>query len=157
VVRRARLKAPRQLVAGGSHFDRGELFEQGSPPPEHPKVRAEELVGRAGEKIDAQHADVERHMGRGVNGVDEEQRAHRVSDLGDSLDRIDRSDCVRRQPDRDEASARPELAREPLEVQRAVVPPDVDPAEDGSALLPEREPGRDVRVVVEPCDDDLVP
>ena len=55
----------------------------------------------------------------------------------------------------DDARALRELAFEVVEVERRVVV-DVDEAHLEALVVRELEPGRDVRVVVEPGDDDLV-
>ena len=76
--------------------------------------------------------------------------------LDDVADRVDRTDRVRREPNRNHSGARPERTLQARQVQRAIGSADAHPAHDHAALLFQGQPRRDVGVVIQPCHDDLV-
>ena len=69
------------------------------PAPEDAEVRAEELVGRAGEEVDARRRHVDRAVRGEVDRVDVEERPRRVRRLGRARDVVHRPDGVRRPAD----------------------------------------------------------
>ena len=71
--------------------------------PQHADVRAEPLVGRAGERVAAERGDVDRPVRRGVHRVDVDARAGRVGGVDDAAQVGDRADRVGGVGDRDPA------------------------------------------------------
>ena len=108
-----------------------------------------------------QHVGVDRrHVDRPVRAivhrVDPRERACLMRERGDLRDRGQRPDRIRGPRERDDARPVAQDRPEVVEVEPAVV---VDVAEpyDEPAVVGQLEPRRDVRVVVEPRHDDLVP
>jgi hypothetical protein len=118
-------------------------------------MRPAELVRRADQHVDADLGDVDRPVRRPVDGVDPGERAGLVRELGDLRDLGDRPDGVRGPRVGNDARAVAELPLEVVEVEGAVVA-DAGEADDEVAVAGKLEPGRDVRVVVEPRHEDLV-
>ena len=118
-------------------------------------MRAEELVGRADEHVDAPVRDVDRPVRAVVDGVGPGQRARVVCELDDAPNVGERADCVGCDGERDDARAVGELPLEVVEIERRVVV-DVDEADREVLVVGELEPRRHVRVVVELGDEDLV-
>ena len=125
--------------------------------PEDSEVRAEELVGRAGEEIDSGRRDVDRAVRGEVDRVDVEERPGRVRRLGRARDVVHRADGVRRPPDGHDFRLLADEGAEVLDAPGAVVRVEVEPADRGTAVRGREDPRRDVRVVVEARHDDLVP
>ena len=119
-------------------------------------VRAEVLVRRADEHVAAPRRHVDRAVRAVVHGVDPRERARLVRELDDPADVGRGADGVRSRWERDDSRPRRALRREVVEVEREVVV-HVDEADDDADVLGEREPRRDVPVVVEPRDEHLVP
>ena len=90
-----------------------------------------------------------------VDGVGPGERADAVGELDDAPHVGRRADRVGRDRERDDARAIAELRLEAVVVEREVVV-DVDLANDDAEVLLEREPRRDVAVVVEPGHEHLV-
>src|SRR4249920_688350 len=81
---RARLEAAADgLVACRPHLVGPPTLEYLGSTERHSEVRPEELVGRAGQDVDAELGDVDRCMRREVHGVRPRERARLVSQLGD--------------------------------------------------------------------------
>jgi hypothetical protein len=70
--------------------------------------------------------------------------------------RRDRADGVGRECERDEPGAIGQLLVERLQVERDVVVADVDPPDRRAGVARGEDPRTNVRVVIEPGDDDLV-
>ena len=119
------------------------------------QVRPEELVRRADQHVDAERGDVDRPVRRVVHGVRPGERAGLMRELGDPRRVGERADRVRGERERDDLRPLAELRREVVEVERRVLV-DPDEADDEAEVVRELEPGGDVRVVVEPGDEDLV-
>ena len=153
---RARLEPARDRLSGRPHVIGRQCLEQLAAPPEDAQVGTVDLVRRADEEVGAERGDVDRHVRRPVDRVDPEVRAGRMDAVGDLADRVDRADGVRRETDRDEPRPGPESVVEVVEPQRAVVGLDADPAHDEVALAGDRQPRRDVGVMVHAREDDLV-
>ena len=119
------------------------------------EVRPVELVGRAQEHVCAGGLDVDRPVRPVVHRVDPGERAHTVREFGDLGHRRDRAHSIRGPRECDDARSLREQRPELVEVEHAL---GVDVAEpDGQIpVVRELEPGRDVRVVIEPRADDLV-
>ena len=123
---------------------------------EHADVGPEELVDRAGEEVGADGLDVDREVGRRVDGVDVGQRPGLVGAADELGDRVDRADGVGRPAEGDEPRAPVEHRVERLDVERHVVRADVDGADREPAIRRRAAPRADVRLVVEARDHDLV-
>ena len=118
-------------------------------------MRPEELVRRAEEDVDVPGLDVGGHVRRGVDGVGPGESSGAVRELDDPPHVGQRADRVRRDREGDDARAGGELPLEVGEVDVAVVR-DVGEAHDEAEVVGQLEPRRDVAVVVEARDDDLV-
>ena len=118
-------------------------------------MRAVELVAGADEEIAAHLTHVDRSVGSVVNRVDPEPGAHPVGDRGNGLQVGDGAHGVGGVGDRHQPRTRRDLAFQVLEVQGAVVDPDVREAHADSLRL-ERQPGGHVGIMLEPGDHDLV-
>ena len=120
------------------------------------EVRAEELVRRAEEDVDAELGDVDRPVRREVHGVRPRERARLVRELDDpprvrrSSRRRSRRAGRRRRGCARSASARGRRGR--ASCRRAISTKPTLQVE----VVRELEPRRDVAVVVEPRDEDLV-
>ena len=156
VCERSRLEAvTERLQARGTHLVRPPRLEQLGAPVCETQVRAEELIRRADEHVDAQVGHVDRPVGCVVHGVRPRESAGVMRELHDSLRVRQRSDRVRRKWKRDDARPVRELTLEIAVVERRVVC-DVDEADLHVQVVCELEPRRDVAVVVELRDEDLV-
>ena len=91
-----------------------------------------------------------------VDGVGPRERADAVGELDDAPDVGCRADGVGGDGEGDDARAVAELRGEAVVVEREVVV-DLDPADDDAEVLLQREPRRDVAVVVELRHEHLVP
>ena len=118
-------------------------------------MRAEELVRRADEDVAAPRRDVDRPVRAVVHGIDPRERAGLVRELDDPRDIRTGPDRVRRRRERDDLRPRRALRREVVEVEREIVV-DVDELHDDADVLLQRQPWRDVRIVVEPRHEHLV-
>ena len=143
-------------VAGRPELVRRQRVERLGPPVQHADVRPEELVDRAGEEVRPDGLDVDRQVRRGVDRVDVGQRARLVRAPHELADRVDRPDRVRGPAERDELRPAVEDRVERLEVERDVVAPDPDRPDREPAVRGDAQPRPDVRLVVEPRDDELV-
>ena len=118
-------------------------------------MRAVELVRRAEQHVDAERGDVDRPVRRVVDGVGPGERAGRVRELDDPRDVGQRADRVRGEREGDDARPVGELPLEVVEVEPASSST-LGEADDQVEVARELEPRRDVAVVVELRDDDLV-
>src|SRR5215204_5852657 len=75
VVLGAGLEPVRYVVRRGLDLVNVQGFEEAAPYGRHADVRAEELVGRAGEYVGAYGVAVYRDVGSGVHGVNRDERA----------------------------------------------------------------------------------
>ena len=150
----SRSVAERLVAAGRTLYGRQRSSSSRAPVGE-PEVRAEELVRRADQHVHAERGDVDRPVRRVVDGVRPGERARLVRELGDAPRVDERADRVRRERERDDARPLRELRLQVVEVERRVVAQVGEP-DDQLEVVRELQPGRDVRVVVEPRDEDLV-
>ena len=146
---------PERLVGGRAHLVRTPALEQLRASVRDAEVRAEELVRRADQHVDAPVRDVDRPVRPVVDGVGPGERAGVVRELDDPPDVRQRADRVRRDRERDDARALVQQPLQVVEVERRVVV-DVDEVDGQTLVVRELEPRRHVRVVVELRDDDLV-
>ena len=151
-----RRRAGLESVVGGADLERRQRIEDVGLAVQRAEVRPEPLVGAAGQEVGVERLDVDRAVRRVRDGVDVGQRPDLVGAGDDLGDRVDRADRVARVADGDELRPRRELRLEVLEVERDVVRPDVDLLDGHAAVGGHRLPGRDVGLVVEGRDDDLV-
>ena len=143
------------LVGRGPHLVRPPAPQQLLPAEGEPHVRAEVLVRRADEHVAAPRRHVDRPVRAVVHGVDPRERAGLVRELDDPADVGRGADRVRGGREGDDLRPRRALGGQVVEIEREVVV-DVDEADDDADVLGEREPRRDVPVVVEPRDEHLV-
>ena len=153
---RAELEAvPDRLVGGGADLVRPPGAEEVALAEREPEVRPEELVRRADEDVDVPGGDVDRPVRRVVDGVRPRERARLVRER-DETGHVRRGpDGVRGHGERDDARALGQERREVVVVELELVGHARD-ADDDPEVVRELEPGRDVGVVVERGDDDLV-
>jgi hypothetical protein len=130
-------------------------LEQLGPRERDPEMRAEVLVRRADEDVGTDASDVDRAVRRVVHRVDPGQRAGRMGQLGDARDVDERAHRVRGPGEGDDARPVGELRLEVVEVEARVVADRGDPHLQVEVAR-EFQPRRDVAVVVELRDDDLV-
>ena len=153
---RAGLPFAGRLVGGGADLVRGQALQQLAPPVEQTEVRPEELVRRADKEVRTHRDHVDGHVRGGVDRVHVSERARRVSHRHDARDGVQGSDRVGGQPYRDDARPWPQGPLEAVQVESAVLPSDLDPANPNAALSLELQPGRDVGVVIQACDHHFV-
>ena len=130
-------------------------LEQLRPREREPEVRPVKLVRRAEQHVCAHGADVDRPVGRIVHRVDPGQRPGRMRELADARDVDERPDRVRGPRKRDDARPLAELRGQGVQVERRVVE-DLREPHPQPEVVGELEPRRDVAVVVELRDNDLV-
>ena len=118
-------------------------------------MRAEELVRRAEEDVDAERGDVDRRVRPVVDGVRPGERTGRVRQLDYTRRVGHRPEGVRGEREGDDAGSIRQLALEVVEVEGRVRV-DFDKADAEVEVVAELEPRRDVAVVVEARDEDLV-
>ena len=104
-------------VVRGPDLVGGQAVEDVGLAVQHADVRAKPLVGRAGEEVRVEGADVDRAVGGVGDRVDERQGADFMRARDDLTDRIDRADRVAGVAHRDELRPRAELRFEVLEVE----------------------------------------
>ena len=144
-----------RLVGRRPHLVRPPRSDQVLLAERHPHVRPVELVRRAEQHVDVPGGHVDRAVRAVVDGVGPGERSDAVRELDDALHVGRRADRVGRHRERDDAGAIVELRLEAVVVEREVVV-DVDLANDDAEVVLEREPRRDVAVVVEPGHEHLV-
>ena len=143
------------LVGRRAHLVRPPRSDQVLLAERHAHVRPVELVRRAEQHVDVPGGHVDRAVRAVVDGVGPGERADAVRELDDAPHVGRRADRVGRDRERDDAGAVVELRLEAVVVEREVVV-HVDLADDDAEVVLEREPGRDVAVVVEPGHEHLV-
>ena len=146
---------PDGLVRGRAHLVRAPRGEQVLLAERHPHVRPVELVRRAEEDVDVPGGDVDRAVRAVVDGVGPGERADAVGELDDPPDVGRGADGVGGDREGDDARAVAELRGEAVVVEREVVV-HVDLADDDAEVVLQREPRRDVAVVVELRHEHLV-
>ncbi len=156
MILRAGHPAAWQVVGDGTNLVRGQLRQQFAPAPEHAHVWAEELVRRARQEIAAERLHVDRPMRGIMDRVGEYPRAGALGLARDRGDVVDRADAVRCEADRDQLRALRELLAEGIEIERAVLGMNVDPAHRRAGIACGQHPRRHVRVVIEPRHHHLV-
>src|SRR5581483_2827187 len=110
VRRRARLESPPERpVRVRAHLVRPPGLEQLLPGERDPEVRAEELVRRADEHVDAEGVDVDRAVRRVVNRVRPGERTGTMRQLDDAPNVRERADRVRGDGEGDDPRPRREL------------------------------------------------
>ncbi len=143
-------------IVGRAHLVGGQTVQHGGFPVERPEVRPEPFVDGADQEVGVDGAHVDGAVRGEMHRVDVRERAGRVGSLDDLGDRVDRAQGVRGVAERDQSRPIPEGGLERVEVQGPVLRVDVDRPHHESAVRGDRPPGRDVRLVVERGDHDLV-
>ena len=118
-------------------------------------MRAEELVRRAEEDVDAESRHVDRRVGGVVHRVRPRERACVVRELDDACSVRRCAERVRRERERDDPGALRQLPLKVFEVEGCVLA-DLDKVDPDVEVMRELEPRGDVPVVVEARDEDLV-
>ena len=153
---RARLEAVAEGLARlRSHLVRTPALRGRAADERNPEVRTEELVRRADEHVEAERLHVDLSVRAVMDGVGPRECARCVRQLRDALRVGQGSNRVRGEREGDDPGPVGELPLEVVHVEPAVLV-DVDEADDEIAVVRQLEPGRDVAVVVEPRDEDLV-
>jgi hypothetical protein len=119
-------------------------------------VRAVPLIGRADQRVGAEHAQVERPVRGGGYGVDGDPRPGGVHGGDDRVELGHRAGRVRRRGHGDPARALREHGLDRGGGQRERVALGLGPAHRGAGALRRDHPRAHVGVVVEPRHDDLV-
>ena len=144
-----------RLVGGGANLVRPPALQQLRLPVREPQVRPVELVRRADQDVDARRRDVDRAVRPVMDGIDPGERPRLVRELGHAGHVHERADRVRGPREGDNASAVGQLGGEVFEVERRVLT-DVGEADDQAQVVRKLQPRRDVPVVIELGDEDLV-
>ena len=118
-------------------------------------MRSEKFVAGADQEVAIERAHIDRSVGRVVHGVDISQRPGCVRQAHYFLHRVDRTNRIRGIADRYQPGTIVDLARQVVHVERAVSLADRD-ALNGDAPFLERLPGREVGIVIEQRQHDLV-
>jgi hypothetical protein len=135
---------------------RRERVEHLAPAVQHAHVRPEELVHGTGEEVGLHGPDVDREVGRGVDGVHVGQRPRLVGAAHELDHRVDRAHSVGRPAERDELRPPVERGVERLDVQGDVLGADVHDPHRDPPVRRSAAPRADVRLVIEARDHDLV-
>src|SRR5262249_36168828 len=114
------------------------------------------LVGRAHQEVAIPSLDVDQCVWCIVNRVDIAQRAGVVSEASDLCDIVDSAERIRRGADRDEAGARRDRAFHLGKVELTSRGIKRHDANRDATLALDRTPWRDVALMIEVGDDDLV-
>ena len=144
------------LVGCGAKLVGRERGQQLRANAEHALVGTEVLVGRRGDDVGADPWQVDGMVLRVMYAVDGDQRPDRLCPCGQIGGRRHGAEGVGGEREGDELRAIGQLRVERIEIQRAVVGPDVHPTDGGARITRGEQPRPDVRVVVQPCHDDLV-
>ena len=155
VVQRSRFPAAGTIVGTGADFVGAQTLQVVALAVENSHVRAEKFVSRAGQKIAVEGAHVNRSMGSVVDGIDITQSSRlprQTHHFGDVVYCAHRIRCV---ADRDQPGPAPDLRSQVAHVESAIFFVEVRRA-DGHTLFFQRFPGREIGVVVEQGEDDLV-
>ncbi len=147
------------LDHGSAGEERRHRLEEVVAAPEHADAgRTEHLVARERDEVDAEGADVDRHVRHRLAGVEDDERADRVRRVGDLLHRGDRAEHVALVGERDDLGARGDDAEPVLgviEVEPTVLR-HADPAQDRPGLVADLLPRHEVGVVLHLGHHDLV-
>ena len=143
------------LVAGRTHFVGSQRLEQVVASIKRPDMRAEELVGGANEKVTAQVLHIDGAMRRIVHSIHIDPGFHIVRQLGHTSHMVDRTHRVRCVSQGNDPGPRGDGRLQICHIEGAVSGVEIDKADDGAAFL-QRQPGRDVGIVIETGDDNLV-
>ena len=157
MIERARFQALRRGVGRGRELRRVERFKPILPSEEHADVRTVKLVRRAREEIASDGSHVDQVVRRVVDGVHEGERPDlSCASVRGTSHVAHRAEGVRRRADRHEPGLRRErtLERRPIELPR--LEQQRDRADRDPTLASEGRPGRDVGMVVELGNHDLV-
>ena len=162
VVERAPLPAVGHGVGERTHFVRTQPRQMIALAEENAHMRSEEFVGGADEEVAIERGHVDEAVRAIVHGVDVGKRTGGVSQADDRLHRIDRAHGIRCVADGDKLGAFADFAGQVGDIERAIFFVDFGPADGDAfvvlfAIFGEREPGRDVGVVIEAGDQDFVP
>ncbi len=118
-------------------------------------MRTEELVSRANQEIAVEGAHVNRAVRSVVDGIDITQCSRLPRQPHHFGDVVDRAYGIRRITDGHQARALSDFRGKIVHVERAIILVELHGADD-NAFFFQRFPGREVRVVVKQCEDDLV-
>ena len=120
------------------------------------EMRPEELVGGGQQHVGVETGPVYASVRRQVHAVDPHQCAGVVRRGRQASGIRDRAQRVRRERERDHARAPCDQCLHGIDAERAVARIQARRADGQAAVAGDEQPGRDVRVVVELGDDDLV-
>jgi hypothetical protein len=156
MIERSPFPAIGNRVRIGSNLRRTKSAEMLTLSVEHSHVRAEKLVCGTGEEVAVDGSDIDEPVRAIVDSVDVAESADRVSKFGDRPHRVDRSDRVGGESDGDELCVLVDLGSKVQKIQRAVFVMNLGPTNRNPAIVRHSEPWRDVGIVVEAGDQDLV-
>ncbi len=117
-------------------------------------MRTEKFVGRAGQEIAVQRANVDGPVRRVMNCIDKHQRAGFVREFRDLRDWVDGANSVGCVPDGDEFCFCGDFSPEIVEVQRAVGFANIDLPDDDTLFF-QSAPRRDIGIMIQRGYDDL--
>ena len=130
---------PERLVGGRANLVRPPASEKRRFRVCEAQVRAVELVGRADQDVGSGRSNVDRSVGRVVDGVDPGERADFVRELGHPGHVYEGADRIRRPGKGDDARPVAELRGEVVEVERRVLT-DVREADDQAQVVCQLQP-----------------
>ena len=155
VVERAPLPAVGDGIGERTNFVGMQALQVFALAEEHAHVRTEKFVSGADEEIAIEIGDIDEAVRAVVDGVDVGESSGGVGEANDFFDWIDGADCIRGVADGDELCAWIYFAGEVIEIEGAIFFVNFGPA-DGDAFFFEREPGRDVGIVIEASNQDFI-
>ena len=157
VALRAQLEpVARRCLVGGTHPVCRPRRQKLPTGPRDAQVRAEELVRRAQQHIDAQFPDVDPAVRGKVDRVGPRQRPGVVRQVGDPPDGGHGAHRVRRERERHDPRARRERCLERSQIDRQVGIGDRHGPHEQAVVVGDPKPRTDVGVMVEHRRDDLV-
>ncbi len=140
----------------GQRFRRGldlvgrQRFQQCTAAPKDADVGAEELVRRAGQEIAVPILHIDRPMRRIVDGIEKDLGSRAVSQPTERFHVVDRADHVGGTRHRQPADPLVQVAAQVIEVQRAILGPNVDEACLGPGITRGQHPGPNVGIMIQP-------
>ena len=148
--------APRRVGRRTARAIAVQLGQQALAAPQHPHVRAKDLIRGTGQEIAAERRHLDLAVRRELHGVDINQRARRLGDRGKLGDRIDRSRQIARMGQGHQACAFVDQGAQVVRLDPPAVAIEPQPAHRGALVPRLAQPGRDIPLVVHAGDDDLV-
>ena len=145
-----------QFVPSRAHAIGAQPFQVRVLAIEDAHMRAVELVGGTGQKVAVKRLNVDQTMRRILHGVDKRIGPDGLGPADDRRHIVDRAHGVGGIADRHQPCTRGDQRLHVLHVERAGFHIHIRPANLRASILGQHQPGRDVGVVVQARDHDLV-